>query len=192
VVRRSTLSLAGAALGVSFFVAPPAAAQGLDTGTRPAAGPDELTTLEGTLEREHMALATADCVTACRALASIRRAADRICALDPDERCVAARAKADDATRRVHETCPECAVASAPPRPSPPMAKPASKGGADSSSEVVSVQATENAPPSESRRGGCAGCTTSGRSPGDLGTFGLALSALAFVMRRRKPARPRT
>jgi MYXO-CTERM domain-containing protein len=191
VVRRSSLAYAAAAFSVSVLAALPAAAQGEDLGTRPAARADELTALEGALDREHTALATADCVTACRALASIRRAADRICALDPDDRCVAARAKADDAVRRVREACPECAVALAPPQPAPPMAKPASNGGADSAVEVVSVQATANAPPSESRRGGCAGCTTTGTSPGDLGTFGLALSALAFVMRRRRSTGPR-
>lgn len=166
--------LAGAGVGEAH-------AQGRDA--------EELTTLEKNLASEHAALSTEDCATACRALASIRRAADRICALDPDERCVAARAKADDAARRVHEACPSCAVATVPVQPAPPMAKPASKGGRpasepDRDEERVST-ASANAPPAESRRGGCAGCATSGAPAGDVGALALALGALAVVMRRR-------
>ena len=156
------------------------------------AGAEDLTTLEKQLADESIALTTADCANACRALASIRRAAQKICALDPDERCVAARAKADDATRRVHEACPDCAIASAPlpgprheeramgkggsPRPAPPQ---------------VDAQQPASAPPSESSKGGCASCTTSGTSPGDLAPAALAIGALAFVLRRRRVTRSR-
>ena len=151
---------------------------------------DDLTTLEKNLASESAALSTSDCATACRALASIRRAADRICALDPGERCAAGRAKADDATRRVREACPECAIATAPPAPAPapaPEQRAMTKGGGPVTADSVSVAAS--APPSESKRGGCAGCATTPTTPGDLTTGALALAALAFTLRRRKRAR---
>lgn len=157
---------------------------------------DDLTTLEKNLDREHDALSTSDCATACRALASIRRAADKICALDSGERCAAGRAKAEDATRRVREACPECAIASALPQlpsPAPPPAPPREeramgKGGSPHPSEAgeVATAQSDSRPASESKRGGCAGCTTSAASPSDLGGAALAISALAFVMRRRR------
>lgn len=202
-IRRfpSLLSIVSGVVVVAVGLSGAGAAQ---AQSRPGAraGADEITTLEKNLASEHAALSTADCSTACRALASIRRAADRICALDPDERCLAARAKADDATRRVREACPECAIAFAPitPGPEQPTAKPgpyspsptpAAKGGTPRSDQESTQVAPANAPPSESRRGGCAGCTTSGASPGDVGTLGLALAALAVVMRRRRARRTR-
>jgi MYXO-CTERM domain-containing protein len=149
---------------------------------------DDLTTLEKSLADEHAALSTSDCATACRALASIRRAADKICALDSGERCAAGRAKADDATRRVREACPECAIASAPPQPSPPREERAmEQGGARPAAEPgAAVAQTAAAPPSESKRGGCAGCTTTAATPSDLAGAALAMTALAFVMRRRR------
>lgn len=168
-----------AVLAVSLALSTPARAQ--EVNAAPVPGADDITTLEKNLASEHAALSTVDCATACRALASIRRAADRICALDPDERCVAARAKADDATRRVRDACPTCTIASVPPQPTPPMARPAKKGADDSESAHVAA----SAPPSESKRGGCAGCTTSATSRPDLGSGALALAALVFAMRRR-------
>lgn len=157
------------------------------------AQPDAVTTLEKSLAEEHAALSTADCSTACRALASIRRAAEKICALDPDERCVAARAKADDATRRVRDACPDCAIASAPLPTSPPRDRPAAKGGVHAGSDSPSpVSASPpNSPQSESRRGGCAGCTTTAAAPaGDLASVALALVALALVLRRKRSTPP--
>ena len=188
--------------GTSLALASEARAQGPGDAGRAGgpARPDELETLQKNLAEESAtlttSLTTSDCATACRALASIRRAADKICALDPDARCVAARAKADDATRRVHEACPECALASVPTPKSPPndraMGKGAPKKGA---AEEVVVSGTDSpaqasAPQSESRRGGCAGCTTGGASPaGDLGVGALALGALALVLRRKRVRR---
>lgn len=157
-----------------------ALAQGLTTGPK-----DDLTTLEKNLASESAALSTSDCATACRALASIRRAADKICALDPGERCAAGRAKADDATKRVREACPECAIATAPPQPAPEREERAmSKGGTRPTADSSPVAAS--APPSESKRGGCAGCATTPTTPGDLTTAALAIAALAFTLRRRR------
>ena len=159
-------------------------------GAQDASSKDDLATLEKNLATEHAALSTADCATACKALASIRRAAERICALDPDERCTAARAKADDATRRVRDACPDCALASAP-IPAPKREERAmGKGGASPVSPAESPAQVQSAPASEApRRGGCASCTTSGTAPGDLGVAALAIAALAFALRRR-PLKP--
>ncbi|MCC6552773.1 MAG: hypothetical protein IT372_07095 [Polyangiaceae bacterium] len=51
------------------------------------------------------------CATACRALASMSRAADHLCGLagEGDARCGDARARVKSATDRVHHQCPACA-----------------------------------------------------------------------------------
>jgi hypothetical protein len=142
---------------------------------------DDLAALQKNLADEQVALSTADCSTACRALGSIRRVADRICALDPGEPCTSARAKAEDATRRVREACPDCAVASLAPSPPMPVAKEAMMTTSDSG------------PPAESKRGGCAGCTTAASSTNDLANAGglvLALAALASRRRSRRRSAP--
>jgi len=183
-----------AVLAALAIVAAPrsARAQGARPGASGAA-PDDLTTLEKSLTEQHDALSTTDCATACRALASIRRAADKICALDPGDRCAAGRAKADDAARRVRDACPECAIAAVPAEPKPrPEDRAMTKGGtkpaqvAPSPTDEGSVP--QSAPPAESKRGGCAGCTTATRSaaPRDLASGALAALALAFVLRRRR------
>ncbi|MEO7096183.1 MAG: hypothetical protein ABI175_23185 [Polyangiales bacterium] len=75
----------------------------------------------GELVEEERALAGGDCVTMCKALQSMARAAQRICALaeggaEADrQRCVDARAKVEEATKRVLAACPAC-------NPSPPYA----------------------------------------------------------------------
>ena len=155
-----SLALAAAAL---IFVATDASAA------------DEVTTLETQLGKEASELSTSDCAAACKALASIRRAADRICELEPGPRCDAARSKAENATKKVREACPECAIAglkkdeeqerrAAKPADSPTMAT------------------AEAAPPSE-RAGGCRNCSTSSGAPdrGDFAVFALA----ALLLRRR-------
>ncbi len=56
-------------------------------------------------------LSTDGCETACQALASMRRATDRLCDLTSDEpsRCSDARGRLDRATQRVREVCSDCA-----------------------------------------------------------------------------------
>jgi hypothetical protein len=51
------------------------------------------------------------CETACRALASMSRAAQHLCGLagDADQRCDSARARVKSATDRVEARCPRCA-----------------------------------------------------------------------------------
>jgi MYXO-CTERM domain-containing protein len=174
-----------AAVGVLLFT--------VDAQAQPSSK-EEITTLEKQLASEATALSTSDCSSACRALASIRRAADKICALDSGDRCTAARAKADDATKRVRAACPDCAIASAPggtppPPPAPiPEPKPAdapAKGGAGKKGGDV-VEPTANAPPAESKRGGCAGCATTKATHGDLAGVALVAAALFRMLRRRR------
>jgi len=159
---------------------------------------DQIVALERSIDEQHDALSTADCATACRALASILRAADKICALEPGARCAAGRAKADDATRRVREACPECAIASAAPEPKPrPEDRAMTKGGTkpEQAPNAPSEQGATTeaaAPPSESKRGGCAGCTTASRSttaPRDMASGAAAVLALAFAFTRRRRRR---
>lgn len=51
------------------------------------------------------------CMTACRALASMTRAADHLCGLagEGDDRCAGARARVKSAADRVEAQCPSCA-----------------------------------------------------------------------------------
>jgi len=147
----------------------------------PDGGDESVDTLEKQLREETAALSTQDCVTACKALASIRRAADRICGLEPGPRCSDARAKADDAHRRVQAACPDCQIAAAPPkdedrRATQPAPPPASPGAVDAKT------ANESAP----HRGGCASCSTTGdRATGDLGVMLLGVLAVARALRKR-------
>jgi hypothetical protein len=135
---------------------------------------DDLAALQKDLADQQLTLSTADCMTACRALGSIRRVADRICALDPGEPCTSARAKAEDATRRVREACPDCAIAAlAPPPPK--------------TEERTMV--LDSGPPAESKRGGCAGCTTATASPSNRVNAGLLFVALLALVSRLRGRR---
>jgi len=55
-------------------------------------------------------LSTDGCVTVCKAIASIRNAAEHVCALSPDEpaRCESAKGRADRAAERAKSACPTC------------------------------------------------------------------------------------
>ncbi len=124
------------------------------------------------LNREHEALSTEDCTAACRALASIKRATERLCALDPGPPCQAARAKERSATERVREACPDCAVALTPPKEREPV-----------------VAAEAQRPPAESARGGCAGCVMApayAPSPSDVLSVAAILIALARRARKKR------
>jgi hypothetical protein len=150
----------------------PGAALGADAG----AG-DEVATLEAQLATEHAALATSDCAAACRALGSIRRAADKICALEPGARCDAARSKADDATRRVREACPDCSLALAP------LDEDTRERAASPAPPAAGTAAEESAP-----RGGCRSCASagSGGAAADWGWLAGALLVVATLGRSRQ------
>lgn len=151
---------------------------------RADAGADnDVRALEKQLDAEHVALSTSDCNAACRALGSIRRAAERICALEPGPRCDAARSKAADATRRVRDACPDCALASAPQQDAPAPERAFA-------SDPLPAPQTEAAAP----RGGCRSCasTESTESKSDLALIVLGVIAGVQVIRRRskKGSRP--
>lgn len=136
---------------------------------------EEIETLVKQLREEHATLSTQDCVTACKALASIRRASDRICALEPGPRCTDARTKADDAQRRVQAACPECQIAAAPPRDDERRANEGPPPATRATTAAV-----------DERKGGCASCNTPGERPrGDFALVMLAALAIARRLRAR-------
>jgi len=149
----------------------------------PAFAADDVESLAKQLQQDYSELSTQDCAIACKAYASIRRAADKICDLEAGPRCIEAKTKADDAQRRVQAACPDCQLAAKQGKEDDRRAseytesKPATKAGADS----------ESAP----RKGGCASCNTPGERPtGDLGIAVIGALVLARVLRRRSFDRP--
>jgi MYXO-CTERM domain-containing protein len=161
---------------------------GAQLATTPDGGEDEATTLARSIADQAKTLSTDDCVAACKALLSMRRAAERLCNLDPGQRCTDARATLDDASKRVRAACPGCAVATMePPRPAPPLPATPDQGGAGKSAPREEATLA-SAPPSEHERGGCAGCTTSGAgdAAGDALAAALAMGFLARSRRRRR------
>lgn len=151
---------------VDSLLAPDAAADA-------EAAAEDAAALEAQLASEHEALSTEDCFSACKALASIRRATDRLCALEPGPRCERAREKAAEASARVREACPDCALAAAP---TPDERQPAAAPGA---------VATEAAP----RKGGCASCSAAGGL--DVGVLAYVLAAGWVVVRAGRARRGR-
>ena len=65
----------------------------------------------GELDRaeRQVAASQGDCAAACRALASMERAADHLCALAAGTECSSARERVDAARQRVQSTCGACA-----------------------------------------------------------------------------------
>jgi MYXO-CTERM domain-containing protein len=162
--------------------ASPAFADAPDTAT-------EATTLARDIDQKLALTTHADCADACRALASMRRSTDRLCAIEPGDRCDQARAKLHDAIERVRVSCPACETASPSPAPSPITAAPPStgSGAAPSASDDARVASAQTTSVQTTKRGGCAGCTAaSGTTPhGALALAGVAI-ALAITARRRK------
>lgn len=150
----------------------------------------EAATLSANIQ-EQLELLSRDCTTACRALQSIQRAADRICELEPGDRCKDARSKADDAARKVHASCPDCVIAQAPPRKDLDKQQDErvhageSKKGSATSADAAPVPAS--APQSESvKSGGCRSCNESGTSPSDFAPALLAIFAVLGLRKRRR------
>jgi hypothetical protein len=71
----------------------------------------EVAGARGELDRAERQLSATqgDCASACRALASMERAAEHICALDSGSECGRARERVDSARERVRATCGTCA-----------------------------------------------------------------------------------
>src|SRR5258707_134334 len=91
-------------------------------GSRPALAQEtnDVSALQQQIDDARAELSTSDGAVACRPLGSIQRATQKIGASEPGPRGDAARTKEADATKRVREACPDCAIAFAPPQtPSP-------------------------------------------------------------------------
>ncbi len=120
------------------------------------------------------------CAIACRALDSMRRAKDRICALDAGAACDDARRRTSSAEARVAQSCP-CALSD-----DPPAAKAADMKKPAAAPESATSPGADVA--SAPQRGGCASCATVGQrgvSPLALGATALFIAA-AFARRRRR------
>lgn len=163
-------------LAVAFSATVFLSARAFADGSDAAPPTTEVEELARAVAQSAEALSTHDCVSACNALGSLKRATARLCALDPGPRCTQALSILQDATRRVHDACPQCANAALPTAP------------------------TESAPPSptkaatpltaEHKGGGCAGCST-GHSHGNLaGALVFALGFILFARRRRTTFAP--
>ncbi|XYI03334.1 PASTA domain-containing protein [Sorangium sp. So ce1128] len=103
--------------GEASPAAPSPAAQPPATAPAPPPAPDSAprATAAGrerpSKKAEADQVSAAPCETACRALASMSRAAQHLCGLagDADQRCDAARTRVKSATDRVEAQCPRCA-----------------------------------------------------------------------------------
>lgn len=96
----------------STDASPPPAPTAPKSADRPRDGEDRATTMGGAQapEGEAASLSGSPCETACRALASMDRAATHICSLagDEHERCTNARERVRSATERVRQSCSDC------------------------------------------------------------------------------------
>jgi hypothetical protein len=172
------------ALAVALVILAPGAALAQTTGDGDASA------LLAEVERDYAAAQGADCDTACRALDSMRRAADRLCVLDPGARCAQARQRVAAATDRVRASCPGCpqtleGTTGTTMTPQAPPATPAPAGAPPQENAAKSEQVAreESAPP---RGGGCAGCAMGARGGALDGAAGALLSLLVFLGRRRR------
>jgi len=137
-------------------------------------GGSDVDSVVAEIDRDLAQAQSADCDTACRALDSMRRATERLCAMDPGDRCARARQKLADATARVRSACPSCPQAAQQTLPESEKAEeaPTPSGNAAVAEETV-----------QKKSGGCGACTL-GSPQGD--THGAAwLLGLAFLMLRR-------
>lgn len=160
--------------------------------------PGEREALEAELAARIEALGetlAADCGAACEALASLRRAAARICELDPGPPCASARDKVADAERRVREACPGCAVEDQvdDPAEARPVATPGQgeEGGADldetdreTGTLVEAAEQRAPHPPPSEAQGGCAACAVVGPARARGGALWLGLGLALFLGRR--------
>jgi MYXO-CTERM domain-containing protein len=172
----ATVALAGL---VVTWTPRPAFAQAASTASLGADAGGDVDALQAALDRDYAQAMANDCALACRALESMRRSAERLCQLDPGDRCARARSKVDAATTRVRTSCPTCPeqldVNQSTGRKSPDEAPQPSAGTTAyaPAAEEVSV----------SKRGGCAGCTS---APAPREAFEpLALAAVALAAGRR-------
>jgi MYXO-CTERM domain-containing protein len=108
----------------------------------------------------------------------MRRATERLCAMDPGDRCVRARQKLADATAHVTSACPSCPEATG--RTFPESQK-AEEAPAPASNAAVAEETVQK------KSGGCTLASAHDGSPGAAWLLGLAL----LVLRKRRAARAR-
>jgi hypothetical protein len=179
--RLVALAIVTAATPAAAQSAPGAHPSVVDAGVPTS---DEIETLERQLRDDEQALASGNCAVACRALESMRRSVARLCQLDSGPRCARARAKVEDASTRVHASCPSC--------PPSPEQGPGTTATAPSDAESPRPAEREApAPAAEKGKGGCASCRI-GEPNGEEGWMAWIVSgalAWAFVARRRRETR---
>ncbi len=154
---------------------------------QPAVAGADVDALSAEVDRDYASALAADCTMACQALDSMRRAAEHLCAIDPGDRCAQARQKVAEATAHVHATCPACGSAL--------RDEEAAKGGAATGAKEVPAPAPPPPPASVtvaeeaqvSKRGGCAGCSTSSPTGGDLAPLGALVIGMLALRRRKRP-----
>ena len=98
---------AGASGGTS---APEISPQSTHTNTDGDARAMRMNAARGELDRaeSQVGAATSDCAAACRALESMERAAEHLCALDAGSECGRARERLEAARQRVRASCGGC------------------------------------------------------------------------------------
>ena len=127
------------------------------------------------VDRDYAQALASDCGLACRALDSMKHATERLCALDPGDRCASAKKKLDDATTRVRTACPVCAEALEEKKP---VAAPR-PAEAPASMNVVEAESVQ-------KKGGCAGCATTSAPADAVGPLALVGLTLLLLRRRRR------
>jgi MYXO-CTERM domain-containing protein len=127
------------------------------------------------VDRDYAQAHASDCALACRALDSMRHATEKLCVLDPGDRCANAKRKLDDATTRVKAACPVCAE---PLEEKKPVATPR-PAEAPATMNVVEAESVQ-------KKGGCAGCATTSAPADAVGPLALAGLTLLLVRRRRR------
>jgi len=127
------------------------------------------------VDRDYTQALASDCGLACRALESMRHATERLCALDPGDRCASAKSKLADATTRVQKACPVCGehLEEKKPIATPPPAE------APSSMNLVEAESVQ-------KKGGCAGCATASTPADAMVPLTLAGLMLLALRRRRR------
>jgi MYXO-CTERM domain-containing protein len=139
----------------------------------------DIDTLDRAIDDALAQLATSDCGVICSALASMNRAAERICQLAPGPRCDAARAKVAAAQERTRQTCPDCSLYGG--REQKNEVEHEADDLADAEAAPPAPAAAAGPPAEDASSGGCAACTLGGRQnergAGLLFLLGIGLAA---------------
>lgn len=159
----------------------------------PAASSEEelVDSLEEELDAAAESLDTSRCAVACKALESMRAAADGICRLEPGPRCDRARAKVEASRKKVLVACPDCEAATDDrsgvkpenrPAPPPPSIPPTPHRGGDGDTPA----GPSPAPPAEPADGACAPCAVGAADHGSQAGILVLGLVLALAARRRR------